>query len=158
MRTLRLALRIICLSLHDLYTSSNFGKSTKEEFCKYCNNNISYLEDNINSTYDKSINLKNIDWFFNYIFKLNRNIEKPLKYIDNKICNICTLDNNCFDRKAYNTMKIVTTLILVVSNLNLQSDDDSFVRSSALQQDYDSAINMKYKYKYVKNDDNNNYT
>ena len=54
-------------------------------------------------------------------------------------------------------MNIVTPLILVVSNLNLQKDDDSFVRNSALQQDYDSAINMKYKYKYVKNDDNNNY-
>lgn len=148
------------MCFHESDTNSfllNFGKSTKEEFCKYCNNNISYLEDNINSTYDKSINLKNIDWFFNYILKLNRNIEKPLKYIDNKICNICTLEHNCFDRKAYNTMKIVTPLILVVSNLNLQSDDDSFVRSSALQQDYDSAINMKYKYKYVKNDDNNNY-
>jgi hypothetical protein len=123
-----------------------------------CNNNIGFLESNIYSSYDVST-YQNffIDLFYNTIFNGNRYLQKPLRIFNDKICNICNLKYECFLRKPYNTMNIIKPNILIVSGQTLQQDNDYLVSSSALSQNYEFAINTKYKYKFIETKDNINY-
>lgn len=135
----------------------NLNKSVKEGMCKYCSNNNGYIENNIFSTYDRTLLLTPLDKLFNFFFRVNRKLETPLKFINNKMCDICNVSHKCYERKPYNTMNIVKPLILVVSSLNLQQDSDISVRNQALRQNYEMAINYKYRYKYVNTIGNKNY-
>jgi len=136
----------------------NLSKFINQNFCSFCNNNVGYIENNIYEGYDRSISQNFfLDLFYNFVFKGNRHIQKPLRFLNDKICTICNVDHKCFFRKPYNTMNIVKPSILIVSGQTLQQDNDSLISSSALSQNYEFAINLKYKYKYVNTENNINY-
>lgn len=125
----------------------DFNRAAKEFICDYTNNNISYLEEGFNLSYDNSSWLKLLDPIISLIFNVNRKIEKPMRFINKQICNYCTVPHSCIDRRPFNTMQILEPDIITVYSSDLKGDSNSTVKRNASRKNYLAAINTKYKYK-----------
>lgn len=112
----------------------DINKFMKINFCNFTKDNISNLGLNISSLYDNSNMIKNFDSIVSYLIDINTYIEKPMKYLNNKLCNRCEVKNSCILRKGYYNIKIVKPEII-----NYFSNNNNVLNE----------INNKYKYKKV---------
>lgn len=94
----------------------DFNKSFKNTVCDYTNNNIGYLEESVCNKYDNSYFLKYLDKIFYYLFNFNRKIEKPLKYINSKVCNYCKVKFPCLESNPFITYDIIQPNIINYSD------------------------------------------
>jgi len=125
----------------------DFNRFAKECMCDYTNNNVSYIEERICTKYDNSYWLKKLDSIIGLFLNINRKIERPLKYINNSMCNYCQVDYSCIDRKPYNSLFITKPTYFTVFSNDLKNDTNNRVKNYANRKNYVAAINEKYKYK-----------
>ena len=114
----------------------DINKFMKLNFCNFTKDNVSTLGLNISSLYDNSNLIKNFDSIVTYLINANTYIERPMKYLNNKLCNRCEVKKPCILRKGYYNIKIVKPEII-----NYFSNSNDVLKE----------INDKFKYKKVNN-------
>lgn len=114
----------------------DINKFMKINFCNFTKDNISNLGLNVSSLYDNSNLIKNFDNIITYLIDANTYIEKPMKYLNNKLCNRCDVKKPCILRKGYYNIKIVKPEVI-----NYFSNSNDVLKE----------INDKFKYKRVNN-------
>ena len=112
----------------------DINKFMKINFCNFTKDNISNVGINLSNLYDNSNFIKNFDNIITYLIDVNTYIEKPMKYLNNKLCSRCEVKKSCILRKSYYNIKIVKPEII-----NYFSNNDKIL----------DEINSKFKFKKV---------
>lgn len=112
----------------------DINKFMRINFCDFTKDNISNVGINLSNMYDNSNFIKNFDIIIGYLIDMNTYIEKPMKYLNNKLCSRCEVKKSCILRKPYYNMKIVKPEII-----NYFSNNDNIL----------DEINSKFKFKKV---------
>ena len=136
----------------DALYKRDFNKAAKEFVCDFTNNNVGYLEEGFNLSYDNSSWMKMLDPIISVLFNVNRKMEVPLKFVNKQVCNYCTVKHPCIDRRPFNTMQISKPVVITVYSSVLAQDSDSSIKRDAIRKNYYAAINKKYKYIKIGND------
>ena len=108
----------------------DINKFMRINFCNFTKDNINNVGVNLSSMYDNNNFIKNFDIIISFLVDINTYIERPMKYLNNKLCNKCDVKNPCILRNSYYKIKIIKPEIInyFSNNINiLEEINDKFM-------------------------------